>query len=113
MLVYTKVLILCSVDWCSDGVRIIASTFSGALIMWDVEKGLELGRFAHHLKSSICVRWNKFNSNLICSTSTDGYAVVFELNEGSLAEAYSQSATLGSRRKNNKPNISTPTFTKR
>jgi WD40 repeat protein len=72
--------VLYALSWCpgdEDEHRLITCSVSGQCVIWDSKVGKILSRFRHHNGPSYRVRWNPSDANLICSTSVDMTAVVF------------------------------------
>ncbi len=89
-----------SCDWSPCGKVIVSSTISGEIIFWNVESGRSVARLSYHTKASYCIRWSTMNSNLICSTSADEHAIVFEVDVDKLSDpAFAAGGILGSSRK--------------
>jgi WD40 repeat protein len=63
-------------DWSPKGNMVVACDSLGSVIIWDMQSGNELTRYAHHTKAVYCVAWNKFDESLIASTSGDCTLVV-------------------------------------
>jgi len=61
-----------------DENRVLACSSEGHIFIWDAHKGQLVSELHHHSKASFRVAWNKQDVNLIASSSSDGYAVVFK-----------------------------------
>jgi WD40 repeat protein len=72
---------LYSLAWAPKGEgsdeRLVASSSSGRIFMWDTKKGKILHTFTHHSQSCYRVAWNFLDENLLASTSDDRTCVVF------------------------------------
>jgi WD40 repeat protein len=93
-----------SCAWSPCGKLLVCCTLKGEVIFWNIENGRAVVRYHHHKKASYSVRWNPFESgaDVVCSTSADGSAVVFEIPLARLVDARSGAGVLlGSSRKRN------------
>ena len=61
-----------------DENRVVTASISGQSTIWDVKDGKVISRFRHHAGPSYRVAWNPLDANVICSTSADMSAVVFQ-----------------------------------
>lgn len=64
-------------DWSPKGNMVVACNSLGSVVIWDMQSGNELSRYAHHTKAAYCVAWNRFDESLIASTSGDCTLIVF------------------------------------
>ena len=100
-----------SCTWSPCGKLLAACTFKGEVIIWNIDTGRAVVKYQHHTKASYCVRWNCAypQMKLVCSTSADGSAVVFEVPIERFADARSGSGiVLGSSKKKNSIQEDTP-----
>jgi len=78
---FTSTEVLYAASWCpgdEDEHRIVTASITGALTIWDTKEAKIICRFLHHNGPSYRIRWNPCDPNLICSTSADMTAVVFQ-----------------------------------
>jgi len=95
--------VLYSLAWSPTGNSIAASTASGAVVVWHIETGKELARYAHHTKPAFHVTWNALHRDTLCSTSSDFSIVIFQVNEDQLYEEVGHKVARGSQKAGQKP----------
>lgn len=92
-----------SCDWSPTGNQLVCSTYSGAIILFDVESGNELARYCFYPKPAFCVAWNRFIDGLIVCTSAENAVIAFQVNLEDLYRCLPTNAVMGSRGKAKNP----------
>jgi len=95
--------VLYSLAWSPTGNSIAAATALGTIVVWHIETGKELARYAHHTKPSFHVTWNALHRDTLCSTSSDFSIVIFQVNEDQLYEEVGSKVVRGSQKAGQKP----------
>lgn len=72
--------VIYSVSWAPGGEdenRLASSGSEGDIFIWDTSNGQVLLRAKHHSKPAFGLKWNQIDKELLASTSSDGYAIIF------------------------------------